>query len=177
MDRRNNPSHGYRAVHIIAEIAGKPIEIQVRSSLQHLWAELSEKSSDVIDPSIKYGGGPESWRNFLTKSSTMTAAYEGFEKIYFETVALTEVVDAAHESLKKAHENRKKEVAELSEQRLLDYEVQEMKEELEDWKRMLERFEQEDREMRVERERLRKVSTDPLTGAITQLDELKRQKQ
>jgi len=42
IDRRDNPSYGYRAVHIIAEISGMPIEIQVRSSLQHLWAEVSE---------------------------------------------------------------------------------------------------------------------------------------
>lgn len=40
IDRRVSPSYGYRAAHIIAEVSGKPIEIQVRSSLQHLWAEL-----------------------------------------------------------------------------------------------------------------------------------------
>jgi ppGpp synthetase/RelA/SpoT-type nucleotidyltranferase len=33
------------------------VEIQVRTSLQHLWAELSEKVADVFDPLIKYGGG------------------------------------------------------------------------------------------------------------------------
>jgi len=81
IDRRNNPSYGYRAVHIIAEISGKPIEIQVRTSLQHLWAELSEKSSDVLDPTIKYGGGPDYWRNILTLSSKAVASYENLEKV------------------------------------------------------------------------------------------------
>lgn len=57
IDRRENPSHGYRAVHVIVNSGGKSVEIQVRTSLQHLWAELSEKLADVIDPSIKYGGG------------------------------------------------------------------------------------------------------------------------
>jgi ppGpp synthetase/RelA/SpoT-type nucleotidyltranferase len=52
IDRRDNPNYGYRAVHVIAEVSGKPVEIQVRSSLQHLWAEFSEKSSDVLDPAI-----------------------------------------------------------------------------------------------------------------------------
>jgi ppGpp synthetase/RelA/SpoT-type nucleotidyltranferase len=33
IDRRINPSHGYRAVHIIAKVSGMPIEIQVRTSL------------------------------------------------------------------------------------------------------------------------------------------------
>ncbi len=55
-DRREKPSHGYRAVHVVVEISGKLIEIQVRTALQHLWAEVSEKLADV-DPSIKYGGG------------------------------------------------------------------------------------------------------------------------
>src|SRR5262249_52796129 len=45
VDRRAKPSHGYRAVHLIAEIHKKSVEIQVRTSLQHLWAELSEKLS------------------------------------------------------------------------------------------------------------------------------------
>ena len=79
IDRRDNPSYGYRAVHIIAEISGKPIEIQVRSSLQHLWAEFSEKSSDVLDPTIKYGGGTDSWRSSLTKLSKWVTDYENFE--------------------------------------------------------------------------------------------------
>lgn len=59
VDRRVNPSHGYRAVHVIAESAGKLVEIQLRTSLQHLWAEVSEKLADLIDPSIKYGGDRE----------------------------------------------------------------------------------------------------------------------
>jgi len=80
IDRRNNPSYGYRAVHIIAMISGKPVEIQVRTSLQHLWAELSEKSSDVLDPTIKYGGGPAEWREILTGSSELVASHEEIEK-------------------------------------------------------------------------------------------------
>src|ERR1043166_2492736 len=38
MDRRTNPSHGYRAVHIIVAAYGVSVEIQVRTALQHLWA-------------------------------------------------------------------------------------------------------------------------------------------
>jgi ppGpp synthetase/RelA/SpoT-type nucleotidyltranferase len=81
IDRRDNPSYGYRAVHIIATISGKPVEIQVRTSLQHLWAELSEKSSDVLDPTIKYGGGPDKWRDHLSNTSRLVATYEEMEKI------------------------------------------------------------------------------------------------
>ena len=79
IDRRDNPSYGYRAVHILAEISGKPIEIQVRTSLQHLWADVSEKASDVLDPAIKHGGGPDWWRSSLTKFSKWVTAYEKLE--------------------------------------------------------------------------------------------------
>jgi ppGpp synthetase/RelA/SpoT-type nucleotidyltranferase len=34
-DRRQKPSHGYRAVHLVIDIEGKLIEIQVRTVLQH----------------------------------------------------------------------------------------------------------------------------------------------
>ena len=36
---------------------GKPVEIQIRTLLQHSWAELSEKIADIVDPAIKYGVG------------------------------------------------------------------------------------------------------------------------
>ena len=79
VDRREKPSHGYRAVHVILGIRGTPVEVQVRTELQHHWAELSEKLSDLIDPSIKYGGGSESLRKALLSSSTTIASIEGLE--------------------------------------------------------------------------------------------------
>jgi len=80
IDRRTNPSYGYRAVHVVVEIFGKLIEIQIRSFLQHLWAELSEKLSDVVDPSLKYGGGPKPTREMLLERSTLVADFESVEK-------------------------------------------------------------------------------------------------
>jgi putative GTP pyrophosphokinase len=79
VDRRENPSHGYRAVHVIVQRSGRSIEIQVRSELQHLWAELSEKLSDVIDPSLKYGGGPTIHRGHLENFSRSIQLIEGLE--------------------------------------------------------------------------------------------------
>jgi ppGpp synthetase/RelA/SpoT-type nucleotidyltranferase len=76
VDRRANPSYGYRAVHLIVKVDGALVEIQIRSSLQHLWAELSEKFSDVVDPSIKYGGGPPNIRDLLALASGMIAGTE-----------------------------------------------------------------------------------------------------
>lgn len=65
LDRRRQPSHGYRAVHVVADVDGRPIEIQVRTLLQDFWARLSEKFSDVVDPAIKYGHGPVRINNAL----------------------------------------------------------------------------------------------------------------
>jgi hypothetical protein len=100
IDRRFKPSHGYRAVHVIPTISGKAVEIQIRSALQQLWAELSEKASDVLDPAIKYGGGPEAWVEFLRGCSEMVATYEDMESFVFEISPYTEVMTAANEKLK-----------------------------------------------------------------------------
>ncbi len=79
VDRRKQPSYGYRAVHIIATARNKPIEIQVRTELQHLWAQLSEKLSDVRDPTIKYGGGDPTSRKVLLGLSEGIVAQEDLE--------------------------------------------------------------------------------------------------
>lgn len=76
IDRRSKPSHGYRAVHVIVQVHGKPFEIQVRSYLQHQWAELSEKASDVVDPEIKYGGAGKGFQVPLKMISNQIAEYE-----------------------------------------------------------------------------------------------------
>lgn len=76
MDRRDRPSHGYRAVHIIVRPIKRPIEIQVRTVLQHRWAELSEKAADKFGIDIKYGGGHKTVREVLDRASETVASFE-----------------------------------------------------------------------------------------------------
>jgi len=76
VDRRTNPRNGYRAVHLIPRNDGKPVEIQLRTELQHLWARLSELLADRRDSAIKYGGGPEAWRVLLTSLSETLGRFE-----------------------------------------------------------------------------------------------------
>jgi len=78
-DRRAKPSHGYRAVHLIAQVGGKLVEIQIRTTLQQLWAELSEKLSDLSDPAIKYGEGNPSLKEMLRLASEIVSMNEGPE--------------------------------------------------------------------------------------------------
>jgi ppGpp synthetase/RelA/SpoT-type nucleotidyltranferase len=87
-DRTLNPSHGYRAIHVIAEESGKLIEIQVRTELQNNWAQFSEKVSDVLDPDIKYGGGDSEVVSLLSSLSEITMGFE----IAFETHDYDEMV-------------------------------------------------------------------------------------
>lgn len=86
VDRRLSPSHNYRAVHVIASVNEKSVEIQIRTALQHRWAELSEKLSDVIDPSLKYGGGSEDARSLLRDTSELIAEVERLELQPDETI-------------------------------------------------------------------------------------------
>jgi hypothetical protein len=58
VDRRADTSHGYRAVHVIVSLDGVSIEVQVRTLLQHLWANLMERLADRLGRQIRYGGAP-----------------------------------------------------------------------------------------------------------------------
>jgi ppGpp synthetase/RelA/SpoT-type nucleotidyltranferase len=80
IDRRTNPNYGYRAVHVIVNSKGVNVEVQVRSALQHLWAELSEKFSDLFDPALKYGGGPTQLQNELMTASNIVVQCEELKK-------------------------------------------------------------------------------------------------
>jgi ppGpp synthetase/RelA/SpoT-type nucleotidyltranferase len=81
-DRRQRPSHGYRAVHVIVHVADRPIEIQVRSKLQHVWAEVSERLSDSVGIALKYGRGPKRLQDELLGAADIVAKLEEQEVSY-----------------------------------------------------------------------------------------------
>ena len=67
------------AVHVIVKSADKLVEIQVRTALQHIWAEQSEKLSDIVDPAIKHGGGDLNIQQRHKESSDWIAEVESIE--------------------------------------------------------------------------------------------------
>jgi ppGpp synthetase/RelA/SpoT-type nucleotidyltranferase len=54
IDRRADPRSGYRAVHLEVRRVGILIEVQVRTSLQHRWAELFERTADRLGRGLRY---------------------------------------------------------------------------------------------------------------------------
>lgn len=58
VDRRKNPSFGYRALHIVVFPEKIPVEIQIRTRLQDGWAQIVESLGDSWGRGIRYGSGP-----------------------------------------------------------------------------------------------------------------------
>jgi ppGpp synthetase/RelA/SpoT-type nucleotidyltranferase len=75
-DKRETPTHGYRAIHIVTKHNGRPVEIQLRTRSQHAWAEISEKMADAFGQSIKYGQGEPWVLDFLSNLSNVTSKIE-----------------------------------------------------------------------------------------------------
>jgi hypothetical protein len=58
-DRRAEPSHGYRAVHLITRVDSYLVEVQVRTKRQDQWAQMVERLADAWGRQIRYGGDPD----------------------------------------------------------------------------------------------------------------------
>jgi hypothetical protein len=59
IDRRESPSFGYRAVHVVPRVAGHSVEIQVRTLYQDTWAQMMERLGDFWGRAVRYGGQPD----------------------------------------------------------------------------------------------------------------------
>jgi hypothetical protein len=104
VDRREKPSSGYRAVHVIVKVSGCRVEIQVRTHMQSLWAQVAERIGDTWGRQVRYGGEPSDpdrvfrgltrrdvwqmvlkWADLIAEAEQievkMLADYEGFEQL------------------------------------------------------------------------------------------------
>jgi len=74
VDRRNGGPAGYRAVHLIRRSGRYRVEVQVRTTLEHIWAEMVE-AADRYYPGLKYGSGdPEAQAGFHDLSRQIAEA-------------------------------------------------------------------------------------------------------
>lgn len=56
LDRRETPSFGYRAVHLVPKVEGCYVEIQLRTLFRDTWAQFTEMLGDQWGRAIRYGG-------------------------------------------------------------------------------------------------------------------------
>jgi putative GTP pyrophosphokinase len=66
IDRRTETSFGYRAVHLVLTEQDKKIELQIRTWLQHQWAQISELAADIKGHELKYGSGEQHLKTALS---------------------------------------------------------------------------------------------------------------
>ncbi|NJM43730.1 MAG: hypothetical protein HC858_06660 [Brachymonas sp.] len=69
IDRLSKPSFGYRAIHLVVTSLDRPVEVQLRTEMQHAWAHLSEQLADSLGHDLKYGGGNEAIKEQLAQLS------------------------------------------------------------------------------------------------------------
>jgi putative GTP pyrophosphokinase len=106
VDRRTMPSHGYRAVHIIVKTEVGHVEIQIRTELQHIWAQLSEAWADHFGADLKYGGGPASAARSLADLATLVSDFERHEQ-ELPSNALVAIVNSQYEIWQKASDMKR----------------------------------------------------------------------
>ena len=75
-DYQTAPRDGYRALHVVVRAQGRPVEVQLRTELEDMWANLSERLAHAYDPDIKYGGGPADIRGALDALSRAMGEFD-----------------------------------------------------------------------------------------------------
>jgi hypothetical protein len=80
IDRRAEPSHGYRAVHVVVEVDRRFVEIQIRTVLQDLWAQLIERLGDNWGRGIRYGDPPDNPDAKVGAGATRRSVFEALLK-------------------------------------------------------------------------------------------------
>lgn len=77
IDYVSNPKpNGYRATHLVVEYDGFPVEVQLRTEIQHMWAEDVENIGGAYGFDLKSNRGPEEVLAYLALAAEVMAAEE-----------------------------------------------------------------------------------------------------
>ena len=107
IDRRASPTHGYRAVHVIAYPDRFPVEIQVRTYIQDIWAQIFERIADQWGRQIRYGEPPDlpSSEDKTTTLHRMTVEFRrGIVDLLMLISKSIDSVERTHAALRHARE-------------------------------------------------------------------------
>jgi hypothetical protein len=67
---------GYRALHLVVMHLGYPIEVQIRTIGQDIWANIVEETSRQIGVDFKFGGGDAHSRGIFLRMSDLFEAFD-----------------------------------------------------------------------------------------------------
>ena len=79
--KKGRDDSGYRAAHIIMEKDGVSLELQIRSRIQHYWAELIERTSVIYGYVIKELEGDERVIKYFKEFSNLIYQSRGLEQL------------------------------------------------------------------------------------------------
>jgi ppGpp synthetase/RelA/SpoT-type nucleotidyltranferase len=99
IDRRDRPSYGYRAVHILLAWDQLTVEVQIRTELQDVWAQMMERLADRWGRGIRYGEDPNGVEN-ATGSLSLIEARQGLVSSFIvmsDLIAQVEIMRAKAE--------------------------------------------------------------------------------
>src|SRR5579862_1419176 len=80
---------GYRGVHVVVLIEGRYAEIQIRTGLQGLWAQIVERLDEDQGTDLKHGSGPEATLKWLKEFSQRLTSVEYGDKADVRTMLET----------------------------------------------------------------------------------------
>lgn len=63
--REHGDDYGYRAVHVVATLDQRLAEVQIRTALQDVWAQIVEQTDKDLGTDLKHGRGPAEWLEWL----------------------------------------------------------------------------------------------------------------
>lgn len=72
-------SSGYRALHLIVRRKGHPIEVQLRTIGQDVWANTVEETGRQFNVDLKFGAGDESFHRLFLAMAELIASFDRSE--------------------------------------------------------------------------------------------------